>query len=91
MRDALLHELTSLQHLERDEAVEHRERGLAEIVGDRFVPCPAERGVVLNRGDELLARKRLGDAEVDPGLVCDRPVEADVVDAFELLAEFTLE
>ena len=34
--DALLHELARLEHLERDEAVERREGGIAQVVGDRL-------------------------------------------------------
>ena len=57
--NALLHKLARLEHLERDEAVERRERGVADVVGDSFRCRHPGRSLVLDRGDDLVALEDL--------------------------------
>ena len=91
-RDALLDQLARLEHLERDKPVERREGGLSEVVGDRLRARDAPRAAWwLTAATSFSRMSRWASIEVRPRLGRDRAVDADVVDALELLGDFSLE
>ena len=91
LRDALLHQLAGLEHLEGDEAVERREGGVAQVVASGVGSAHARRALVLDRGDDALALERLAGREVASGLRGDRAVAVHVEVALELRGEVLLE
>ena len=91
LRDALLHQLARLEHLERDEAVERRERGVAQVVRDGLRRAHAGGALVLDRGDDLVPLEDLPRGKMRSGLRRNRAIPQHVERTLELRGEVLLE
>ena len=89
--DALLHEFARLEHLQRNEAVQRRERGLADVGGDSVGLLHPGSPLMLDGRYQLRSKHALTSIKVLTRLRGDRPVEADVEDALELLSVLVLQ
>ena len=89
--DALLHEFASLEHLERAETVDRRERGVAGVVGDGSCCRHPGGSLVLDRGDDLVALEDLPGREMCAASACHISRPEDVERALELRREVVLQ
>ena len=91
MRDALLHQLARLEHLERDEAVERRERCVPHVVRHGLRGRHAGGTLVLDRRDDLVPLKPLASREMRSALRGNSAAAQHVERALELRGEILLE
>lgn len=88
--DALLHELTGLEHLQRYEAVERRESGVAQVVKGGIGGRHTRGVLVLDGRDDALALESLAGREVPTGLRGHCAIAVHVEVALELRDEVLL-
>src|SRR5262249_23587564 len=91
VRDAFLHEIASLEHLERYEAIESRKCCISKVVSDCFHGCHSRGSLMVNGGDDPFALKGLSNGQVGSAGRGHGSGAQYVKSTFELRSEVLLE